>query len=60
MANDDRRARILETAGPVFAEKGYEGTTVREVCEKAGVNLENPAEFNQLCLEFIEAASVVS
>ena len=24
------------------------------------VNLENPAEFNQLCLEFIEAASVVS
>lgn len=39
MAGDNTRARILETAGAVFAEKGYEEATVREICEKAGVNL---------------------
>jgi AcrR family transcriptional regulator len=39
MANDSTRARILEAAGAVFAEHGYEAATVREICENAGVNL---------------------
>jgi len=39
MATDHARARILEAAGVVFAEHGYEAATVREICEKAGVNL---------------------
>ena len=33
------RARILQAAGPVFAEKGYRKATVREICQAAGVNL---------------------
>jgi AcrR family transcriptional regulator len=39
MAKDDARARILEAAGPIFAEKGYETATVRDICQKAGVNV---------------------
>ena len=39
MATDDARVRILNTAGPVFSEKGYDATTVREICDRAGVNL---------------------
>jgi AcrR family transcriptional regulator len=32
------RQRILETATDLFAEKGYTGTYVREIVEKAGVS----------------------
>lgn len=32
------RERILATALDVFAEKGFEGTTTREICSRAGVN----------------------
>ena len=32
------RARIIEVAGQVFAEKGYEGATGKEICERAAVN----------------------
>jgi AcrR family transcriptional regulator len=39
MSNDSTRTRILEAAGPVFADRGYEEATVREICEKAEVNL---------------------
>jgi AcrR family transcriptional regulator len=39
MSTDDARTRILNSAGPVFAEKGYEGATVREICKGAGANL---------------------
>jgi TetR/AcrR family transcriptional regulator, regulator of cefoperazone and chloramphenicol sensitivity len=39
MAGDNTRVRILTTAGEVFAEKSYEAATIREICEKAGVNL---------------------
>ena len=36
---DDTRQRLLEAAGEVFAEKGFETATVREICSKAGANL---------------------
>jgi len=37
------RARLLEAAGRVFAEKGHDRATGREICELAGVN---PAAIN--------------
>jgi len=37
LANNTRE-RILETATDLFAEKGYTGTYVREIVEKAGVS----------------------
>jgi len=32
-----RRAELLAAAAEVFAERGYSGTTVREVAEAAGI-----------------------
>jgi AcrR family transcriptional regulator len=37
--SDDTRQRILAAAGPVFAEKGFQAATVREICQAAEVNL---------------------
>ena len=36
---DQTKARLLEAAGEQFAEKGFEGATVRSICARAGVNL---------------------
>lgn len=36
---DATRADIVETAGRLFAERGYLGTTSKSICEQAGVNL---------------------
>lgn len=33
------REKILEVAGEVFADKGYEQATVREICARAGANV---------------------
>jgi AcrR family transcriptional regulator len=33
------RARVLEAAAALFAARGFHGTTVREIMERAGVNL---------------------
>ena len=35
----ETRLRLLEAAGPIFAERGLEGVTVREICGRAGVNI---------------------
>lgn len=32
------RRRLLEAARDLFAERGYEGTTVRSIAERAGAN----------------------
>ena len=37
--NDDTRKRLLGAATDVFAEHGYHGGTVREICRVAKVNL---------------------
>lgn len=38
-AAENPRERLLETAGEIFAEKGFKGTTVREIIDRAGVNI---------------------
>jgi AcrR family transcriptional regulator len=41
-ADDDgrpTRARVLETAGEIFAEKGFDRTTSKEICARAGANV---------------------
>jgi AcrR family transcriptional regulator len=35
----ETRQRVLETAGQVFAEQGFRGATVRDICHKAGANV---------------------
>jgi AcrR family transcriptional regulator len=35
--SDDTRLRILDAAEDVFAEKGFEAATTREICERAHV-----------------------
>ncbi|MEK6247304.1 MAG: TetR family transcriptional regulator, partial [Planctomycetales bacterium] len=39
MSRDETRERILHSAGEVFAAKGYKDATVRDICQKAGVNV---------------------
>jgi AcrR family transcriptional regulator len=36
---DDTRTKLLDSAGQVFAESGYQAATVREICTRAGVNV---------------------
>jgi AcrR family transcriptional regulator len=36
---DDTRTRLLDAAGQVFAESGFQAATVREICAQAGVNI---------------------
>lgn len=35
----DTKKRIVETAGNIFAEFGFQNTTIREICRQAGVNI---------------------
>jgi TetR/AcrR family transcriptional regulator, regulator of cefoperazone and chloramphenicol sensitivity len=36
---DTTRVRILEAAGQIFADRGFEATTVRDICQAAGANV---------------------
>ena len=33
------RERLIEAAGRLFAENGFEGSTIRGICEDAGANV---------------------
>lgn len=37
--SDTTRERIVTAAGEIFAERGFDGTTVREICQRAGANI---------------------
>ncbi len=39
MNEESTKQRILFAAGPIFAKNGYQGATVRDISEAAGVNL---------------------
>jgi len=36
---DPTREKLLEAAGPIFADRGYQATTIREICAGAGANV---------------------
>jgi len=36
---DRTRGKLLDAAGQVFAERGYDAATVREICRRAGANV---------------------
>lgn len=36
---DATRAKLIEAAGAVFAEQGYQNATVRDICQLAGANV---------------------
>ncbi|MGC2659220.1 MAG: CerR family C-terminal domain-containing protein [Bryobacteraceae bacterium] len=36
---DDTRSRLLQSAAAVFADRGYERATVRDICDRAKVNV---------------------
>src|SRR5271170_2075161 len=60
-ATEDPRQRLLEAAGQVFAEKGFEGATVRDICKRAGVNIAAVNYYfrdkERLYIEAVKAAS---
>ncbi|HEY1861033.1 MAG TPA: CerR family C-terminal domain-containing protein [Gemmataceae bacterium] len=39
IATDLARERLMETAGQVFAEKGFQAATIREICRRAKANI---------------------
>jgi AcrR family transcriptional regulator len=36
---DDTKQRLIESAGTIFAEKGYEAASIRDICQQAQANL---------------------
>lgn len=36
---DDTRQRLIDAAGAIFAEKGYEAASVRDICQQAQANI---------------------
>ncbi|HRF23590.1 MAG TPA: TetR family transcriptional regulator, partial [Chitinophagaceae bacterium] len=39
MEYSEKQLQIMKKAEKLFAEKGYNGTSVRDIAEKAGINL---------------------
>ncbi len=57
------KQRILDAALALFAEKGYDGTAMREIAQKAGINQSNIYYFfdgkSALLDEIIEALKII-
>jgi len=60
---EDTKSRLLTAAGELFAERGFDGATARQICDRAGVNL---AAINyhfkskeQLYVEAVRAAAPI-
>lgn len=39
LSGQDTRVRLLEAAGEVFAERGFHGVQIRDICARAGANI---------------------
>lgn len=39
MDQDDTRQRLIEAAGQVFADKGFQAATIRDICDRAKANI---------------------
>src|SRR5205085_319722 len=37
--SDTTRERILDAAGEIFAERGFDAATIREICKRADANI---------------------
>ncbi len=37
--SEETRQRLLDAAGEVFSERGYQGATIREICRRADTNI---------------------
>ena len=37
--DEDTKARLIEAAGEMFAQRGYRATTVRDICNRAGTHV---------------------
>ena len=38
MSTSEKRTRIIDTAAKLFAEKGFENTTTRDICKATGMS----------------------
>ncbi len=60
MDEESTKTRIMLSAGPIFAAKGYESATVREICDHASVNVASVNYYfgdkSQLYLETVRHA----
>src|SRR5262245_16107260 len=39
MTTEDTKTRLLDAAGQIFADRGFEAATIREICQQANANI---------------------
>ncbi len=62
MSDQHARDRIISAAGPIFADKGFQSATIRDICDQAGANVAAVNYYfgdkEHLYLETVKAARV--